>query len=100
VKKSAASKGKATQGMCALEVVSAIRALASKAKVTPLSACIVDMFKADSSPIVVFVNFRDSAQSLKTFLHNKPVELSTRSKLVCDILTGDIVNQAVSILLL
>lgn len=78
----------------ALELLSAMRELVSRAKVEPLSLYICDLLADDPSPLVVFVNFRESAFSLQRLLSAKCVRGGDKL-IISEHLTGDIVKQSV-----
>lgn len=67
-----------------LELLTELRLLVSKAKVAPLAEEIQRLLSEDPSPIVVFVNFRESAFTLKDLLCG----------VTCEHLTGDIIKHS------
>lgn len=75
-----------------LELLSSMRQLVSRAKVLPLLSILVDMLFEDSSPLVVFVNFRESATELRKGFQDYTVK---GSKIVCELLTGDVTKHKV-----
>jgi ERCC4-related helicase len=92
IKGNNAKKGKNTGAI--LEVLTALRQLVSRAKVEPLAAIIRDMLKEDSSPIVVFVNFRETAHSLCDHLSTTDIE-DKNKHIIANAFTGDIIKQGV-----
>ena len=75
-----------------LELLSSMRQLVSHAKVLPLLSILVDMLFEDSSPLVVFVNFRESAAELRKGFQDYTVN---GIKIVCELLTGDVTKHKV-----
>ena len=76
----------------ALELLSSMRLLVSRAKVLPLVSILADMLLEDSSPLVVFVNFRESASELRRGLKDHTIK---GCSIGCELLTGDVTKQTV-----
>ena len=89
-KMKSSGKKKSTLGVVsanALELLSSMRLLVSRAKIQPLVSVLVDMLHEDHSPLVVFVNFRESASELRLGLQ--------QFNIICELLTGDVTKHKV-----
>ena len=78
-----------------LELLSKMRMLVSRAKTSLLPAILIEMLTEDNTPLVVFVNFRESGTLLRDGLTEGDVNGKLKRKINCHVLTGDVIRHAV-----